>query len=315
MHVASRRAMNNLPIGRKRPQRSLALLAGSIAIPLLLGCGPEANSGDDDASSGAGGTSTGGKSTGGTAGTSTGGKSGSGGSGGGGFECTSKSEPGELVEIEAGEFTMGCNDAVDDDCDDDERPMHTVSLAAFEIELTEVTQDAYAACVTDGACDPPSCAWDCDETELPATCVDIDRAKAYCTWAGRRLPTEAEWEKAARGEDGAKYPWGNDEPDCTLVNMEGCGDAAMPVGSVPGGASPYGVLDMAGNVVEMVADWYDASYYAESPSSDPPGPATGSRYVGRGGGFLSEPVWQRASKRDLYDLEDAGASLGFRCAR
>jgi iron(II)-dependent oxidoreductase len=292
-----------------------------MALPLVLGCGPEANSDDDDGSSGAGGTSSGGTSSGGTSSggtsgtSSTGGNSGSGGSGGSGFECTSNAEPGELVEISAGEFIMGCNDAVDGECDNDERPMHVVSLSEFSIELTEVTQDAYTACVTDGACEPPSCAWDCEATDLPATCIDVNQAKAYCEWAGRRLPSEAEWEKAARGEDGAKYPWGNDEPDCTLANMAGCSDEATPVGSLPDGASPYGALDMAGNLVEMIADWYDASYYAESPDTDPTGPETGSRFGGRGGGFLSDPIWQRASKRDWYNQTDAGASLGFRCAR
>jgi formylglycine-generating enzyme required for sulfatase activity len=210
---------------------------------------------------------------------------------------------------------MGCNAEVDDQCGEDEKPMHTVTLSAFSIERTEVTQKAYAACVTDGACEPPSCDWNCDDTDLPASCVGFEQAQAYCAWADRRLPTEAEWEKTARGTDGAVYPWGDDAASCTLVNMAGCGDEAVPVGSFPDGASPYGALDMAGNMVEMVSDWYDAGYYADSPSTDPAGPASGSRYVGRGGGFKSDGEWQRASKRDWYDLADSGASLGFRCAR
>src|SRR3982751_5572113 len=106
--------------------------------------------------------------------------------------------------------------------------MHVVTLAAFSIERTEVTQDAYAACVGDGACDPPSCEWNCDESDLPASCIDYGQAKAYCEWANRRLPSEAEWEKAARGEDGAKYPWGNGDPNCMLANMEGCAGAKLP---------------------------------------------------------------------------------------
>jgi formylglycine-generating enzyme required for sulfatase activity len=209
---------------------------------------------------------------------------------------------------------MGCNAEVDDQCDDDENPMHIVALSAFEIERTEVTQAAYTACVLDGGCEPPSCAWDCDRTDFAASCVDFGQAKDYCAWSGRRLPTEAEWEKAARGSEGLKYPWGNTEPDCELANMAGCGEEAEPVGSFEAGASPYGVLDLAGNMVEMVADWYDATYYASSPASDPPGPGSGQRYVGRGGGFKSDAKWLRASKRDWYDLTDAGASLGFRCA-
>ncbi|HEX7670591.1 MAG TPA: SUMF1/EgtB/PvdO family nonheme iron enzyme, partial [Polyangiaceae bacterium] len=111
------------------------------------------------------------------------------------------------------------------------------------------------------------------------------------------------------------YPWGNQEPDCTLVNMAGCGDAAETVGSHEAGASPYGALDMAGNVVELVADFYDETYYQSSPTNDPTGPATGTRYVGRGGGYKSVAEWQRASSRDWYDTTDASKSMGFRCAR
>ncbi|HWZ91648.1 MAG TPA: SUMF1/EgtB/PvdO family nonheme iron enzyme [Polyangiaceae bacterium] len=219
-----------------------------------------------------------------------------------------------MVSVPAGDFIMGCNAAVDTECLDDEKPMHTVTLTAYQIDRTEVTQDQYAACVAAGACAAPSCPWDCSKTNYPATCLVLTDAKAYCSWAGARLPTEAEWEKAARGSSGNKFPWGNSAPDCTLTNMSGCAGSAQPVGSLAAGKSPYGALDMAGNVVEMVSDWYDASYYATSPTSDPPGPASGTRYGGRGGGFKSEATWQRASKRDWYDLTDSGAALGFRCA-
>jgi formylglycine-generating enzyme required for sulfatase activity len=210
---------------------------------------------------------------------------------------------------------MGCNDAVDATCADDEKPMHTVSLVAFEIDRTEVTQAEYTGCVADGVCSPPTCAWNCDKSNFPASCIAWAQANAYCGWASERLPTEAEWEKAARGDQGGKYPWGNNQPDCTLSNMAGCGNEAMEVGSLAAGASPYGALDMAGNMVELVADWYDKAYYLSSPAADPAGPASGTRYGGRGGGFKSDAEFLRASKRDWYDTTDAGASLGFRCAR
>ena len=244
--------------------------------------------------------------------------SGSGGSAGGSemLSCASVEAPtGEMVAVDAGDFVMGCNESVDDQCDDDETPQHTVTLAAFEIDVTEVTQEQYSACVAAGACAEPACPWDCSVSDLPATCVDWTGASSYCAWAEKRLPTEAEWEKAARGTDGNKYPWGNSEPDCSHTNMLDCTGGVLPVGSLPKGASPYGALDMAGNVVELVADFYAADYYAESPAENPTGPAKGSRYSGRGGGYKSEPVWQRASKRDWYDADDEGPSLGFRCAR
>src|SRR6201999_2606732 len=158
----------------------------------------------------------------------------------------------------------------------------------------------YAACFAAGACSAPNCPWDCSKSDYPATCVTWDQAKSFCDWAGKRLPTEAEWELAARGTDALKYPWGSDDPDCSLTNMAGCGDETMAVGSLPDGASPYGALDMAGHVVGVVADYYDAAYYASSPSDNPTGPESGSRYGGRGGGFKSDANFQRTSKRDWY---------------
>jgi formylglycine-generating enzyme required for sulfatase activity len=239
----------------------------------------------------------------------------SGGSGGGvAVACTTTADPSELLSVPAGEFAMGCNEAVDKACDEDEKPQHTVMISAFSIERTEVSQAQYNACMLDGACDPPICEWECEHAEYPAWCVTSKHAQQYCAWAGRRLPTEAEWEKAARGPDGAVYPWGDGAPDCSFANMSGCGDSAKPVGSLEAGASPYGALDMAGNMVEMVADRYDEAYYAASPVADPRGPGEGKRYVGRGGGFKSETKWIRASKRDWYDDDDAAGSLGFRCA-
>jgi formylglycine-generating enzyme required for sulfatase activity len=230
-------------------------------------------------------------------------------------ECTATADPSEMVQVPAGDFDMGCNDAVDDACSDDEKPLHTLSMSGFEIDRTEVTQAQYTACLSAGKCEAPSCDWNCDNQDFPASCVTWTQANAYCGWAGKRLPTEAEWEKAARGEQDTKYPWGNDEPDCSLANMSGCTSAAMAVGSLDAGKSPFGALDMAGNVVEFVADWYDEAYYTDSPAADPPGPKSGKRYVGRGGGFNSGAEFLRTSKRDWYDATDTAAALGFRCAR
>jgi len=238
--------------------------------------------------------------------TNSGGSAGTANANGGGTSadttCTTTADPGQLVPIPAGDFTMGCNAAVDADCADDEQPMHVVTLSAFEIDKTEVTQAQYSACVVAGACEPPACDWNCDHTDFPASCLVWAQANAYCSFVGERLPSEAEWEKAARGEQGLKYPWGADAPDCMRANMAGCADGALPVGSLTAGASPYGVLDMAGNMVELVADWYDAGYYAESPAADPRGPAKGTRYGGRGGGFKSGADFLRASKRDWFNF-------------
>jgi formylglycine-generating enzyme required for sulfatase activity len=230
------------------------------------------------------------------------------------FSCTSNAQPADMVAVPAAQFSMGCS-PMDTQCRDDEKPQHVVTLQAFQIDRTEVSQDQYTACVEAKACSAPKCDWDCTKATYPAGCLDWSQAKAYCAWAGKRLPTEAEWEMAARGTDGRIYPWGDAPPDCTLANVAACGGQPEPVGMIPAGASPYGALDMAGNVVEMVADWFDVSYYSTSPATDPTGPAAGTKYGGRGGGYKSEPIWQRASSRDWYNTWDATEPLGFRCAR
>jgi formylglycine-generating enzyme required for sulfatase activity len=292
-----------------RRKRFVVEHAGSVILLLAFACSSAGGSSGSSAGSGGSSSSRGGSSgsaagsNGATAGTQT------------DMVCTSDTAPGDMVDVPAGSFMMGCNADVDDQCDDDEKPQHEVNLSDFSIDVTEVTQDQYAACMTAGACTPPACPWDCTQNDYPATCLDWTQAQSFCAWAGKRLPTEAEWEKAARGKKALKYPWGNDDPDCTLTNMAGCGDALMPVGSLPDGASPYGALDMAGNVVEMVADYYDPNYYASSPTDDPTGPDSGQRYGGRGGGYKSEALWQRASKRDWYNFDDNGSALGFRCAQ
>ncbi len=221
------------------------------------------------------------------------------------------------VYVPAGEFLMGSADS-DADAGSNEKPQHKVTLAAYWIDRTEVTKDQYQRCVAAGKCAAPACSGT-GQGNHPVVCVWWQEAANYCAWAGRRLPTEAEWEKAARGTDGWKYPWGNEAPDCARLNYwgkdGGCGGNTTTVGSYPSGASPYGALDMAGNVWEWVADWYDAAYYVSSPGANPKGPDAGQYRVLRGGSWYNVTWSVRAAVRNWYDPEFGGVSLGFRCAR
>jgi len=227
-----------------------------------------------------------------------------------------KMEPNPMVPIPAATFTMGCNAAVDQECKPDEDPAHAVHVNAFTIDKYEVTLAQYLKCVNDAKCTFPKCAWDpCANPDYPMACIVFGQARSYCDWSGKRLATEAEWEYAARGTDGRKYPWGNAPLDCEHANYLECGGGPQAVGSHPSGASPFGLLDMAGNAVEFTSDLYSPTYYGESPATNPTGPTQGDAYVGRGGGYLSEPVWQRASSRDFYEPWYSRVSMGFRCAK
>jgi formylglycine-generating enzyme required for sulfatase activity len=234
--------------------------------------------------------------------------------------ATIDASPSTMIAIAAGGFMMGCNTAVDSACDADESPYHMVTLSAYEIDATEVTQSQYAACVAATACTVPkngmSCTYDpINLASYPVGCVDWSQATAYCAWAGKHLPTEAQWERAARGLDGRRYPWGNGNADCTLAAYSGCPGDTLPVGSHPTGNSPDGLADASGNVEEWVSDWYDSAYYASSPNTDPTGPSTGTEHVFRGGSYVGIDTYLRVSNRRFDVPATIGSGLGFRCAR
>ncbi len=220
-----------------------------------------------------------------------------------------------MVYVPAGGFTMGSPPG--EPWDQGESPQRTVYLDAFWVDQTEVTNAQYERCAQAGSCrvTPDMTSYDPQaRPDYPAE-VTWSAAQAYCQWAGSRLPTEAEWEKAVRGTDGRRWPWGNDRPDCSLSNSFGkdglCAGATACVGSYPAGASPYGALDMAGNVAEWVNDWYDYGYYDVSPPHNPPGPEAGTARVVRGGNWEAIPDWVRCAWRDGREPEEF--AFGFRC--
>jgi formylglycine-generating enzyme required for sulfatase activity len=231
--------------------------------------------------------------------------------------------PTGMVQVPVGEFWMGCNEEVDRECNYDEMPVHQVYLDAFYIDKYEVTVAEYGRCVQAGRCSSEGltatvysgCNWGQGGRENhPINCVDWNQAKAYCEWAGKRLPTEAEWEKAARGADRRKYPWGN-QWDSSRAHAEGRVGHTVSVGSYPLGVSPYGVHDVAGNVWEWVQDWWDGGYYRRSPARNPKGPDSRGSKVKRGGSWLHVPSYARTSNRDRFIPYPRYDDLGFRCAR
>lgn len=227
----------------------------------------------------------------------------------------------EIVLIPEGEFLMGSDQADDPYFWGAEAPQHTVMVNRFWLYRMEVTQSMYKACDEQNACpapvtinDPVSKQYGNPRfAEYPVTMVTWQAAAAYCEWAGARLPTEAEWEKAARGTDGRLFPWGNDSNANGLANFSTSSPAA--VGLYPMGSSPYGAYDMAGNVLEWVNDFFESGYYQHSPFENPLGPASGGRKVIRGGAFNHHGVdGLRTVARASLRPSDTKVSVGFRCA-
>ena len=227
--------------------------------------------------------------------------------------------PDDMVAVAAGSFVMGCLSSADPSCESDEQPQHTVMLGAFLIDKYEVTQAQYQACLDSGSCtvrplrnfDPGG------RPQHPVIDVPFAGATSFCAWLGKRLPTEAEWEKASRGSTGQLYPWGNAAITCVLANYDACGFGLQPVGMHPTGASPYGAHDMAGNASEWVSDYFSASYYASSPATSPTGPASGSTHGLRSGNHIYPATWLRCANRYENSPSSPAAAdvAGFRCVR
>ncbi len=226
-----------------------------------------------------------------------------------------------MAEVPAGGFAMGFPGE-----GKDYAPAHAVSLKAFLIDKTEVTVAAYKACVDCGACTAPLREGSHTGREpyygnpeyegYPVIHVTWKDAKTYCEAIGKRLPTEAEWEKAAHGKAAQAYPWGDSNPIGTKqANYGGLTNDTAPTDGASQGASPFGALNMAGNVWEWVNDTYAADYYSKSPEADPPGPNEGAIKVVRGGGFLSSGDQIKTYHRNKYAQSAAYSYLGFRCAK
>jgi len=225
--------------------------------------------------------------------------------------------------VPAGPFWMGCNVAVDTECQSNENPYHSVPAPAFRIDKYEVTTDEYQGCVDSGGCTAVATGYGCNygvagKGSDPINCLNWTQAKVYCAWAGKRLPSEAEWGKAARWTAGWKYPWGDTGPDCdhAVDSVSPCSNSGTAaVGSKPAGASPYGALDMIGNVWEWVEDWYHDTYTGAPSDGGAWLTPTGYYRVVRGGSWTcSDTVCLRASDRNYYDPATSYNDLGFRCA-
>ena len=253
-------------------------------------------------------------------------------------DATDPADPG-MVAIPAGTYAMGCHQELKPagaTCSSEELPVHTVTISAFQIDAFEVTSAQYVEFLNahgNDCVDAPCLGGfaDPEVDELDGVWVALDAvrqrpivevtwygAEAYCVWAGKRLPTEAEWERAARGDVSERFPWGSDAPDCNrAIFGDGCGEGRawdVDDGFRDAGRSPFGVWDLGGNVWEYVSDRFDADYYEDSPEIDPQGPVVGDSRVVRGGGWESNEyaveAWSRWGRPDFL----GNASVGLRCA-
>jgi formylglycine-generating enzyme required for sulfatase activity len=243
---------------------------------------------------------------------------------------TTEKDSAVMVYAPAGTFLMGTSDAEFElyktlfplrspERFENERPQREVYLDAFYIDRLEVTNAQYKKFLAETGYAaksyldrPPH-----NTPNFPAVVLEWEDAVAYAQWAGKRLPTEAEWEKAARGTDGRIWPWGNEWDGSKLSGNDGTGledgyKETAPVGQFPQGASPYGALDMAGNLWEWVADWYDPDYYKRAPNCNPRGPETGDGHVLRGGGWAENLDFTRCASR--FGGNPGSLIRGFRCA-
>jgi len=227
-----------------------------------------------------------------------------------GEERTNATDGATMILIPVGEFLMGSSDN-DKLAGPEEKPQHSVYLDAYYIYKNDVTVAEYRTfCTATGRVMPAAPPWGWIDTH-PIVNVSWDDAKAYADWAGASLPTEAQWEKAARGTDGRIYPWGNEWDAAKCSNAA---TTTSPVGSFPASASPYGCLDMAGNVGQWCADWYGADYYQHTPSRNPTGPETGAARVLRGGSWNNNTSGIfHIPFRGNSDPADSSNNNGFRC--
>jgi formylglycine-generating enzyme required for sulfatase activity/S1-C subfamily serine protease len=224
--------------------------------------------------------------------------------------------PEGMLLIPGGEFIMGA-----EDLSADARPAHRVMVSTFWLDRYHVTNAQYRKCVEGGGCLPPKDRQSFDDGERaqhPVVNVTWNQARIYCHWRGKRLPTEAEWEKAARGTDARRYPWGNgNEPIRQRLEsseLRIAGNGTGPVGSQSAILSPYGVSDMVGSVSEWVKDWYSEDFYRVSPVQDPQGPLRGSFRVLRGGELSERSIEHHVGYRSWDEMTYWGPGLGFRCA-